>query len=82
MFCVYGDDEIWKQQLTALKNVLPNLSFKTRKERLKKKEKNDGPSVNYSNLPQTDLSDIPNEFRQIVDHFESLRKKYNFNNPN
>ena len=79
MFSVYGDDEIWKLQLAALKKVLPTLSFKTREERLKKKEKIYVPATNYRNLPITDLSDVPSEFKMIADHFESLRKKYNFN---
>lgn len=87
MFNVYGDVEIWKNQLEALKKILPNMTFPTRKEKLKEVEKIENLKVreewtDYSNLPQMDLSDVPKEFESLRVHFESLRKKYNVTKQN
>lgn len=82
LFRVYGDAEIWKRQLNALRIILPGENFTPR---LKEAEAIQGKEeaemylddwTDFSNLPQTDLSNIPEEFKALVDHFASLRNKY------
>lgn len=84
LFKVYGDAEIWKLQLDALKEILPGEHFEPRKAENPKVEETDeevpelmiNEWTDYSNLPQTDLSDIDAEFKLLTDHFAALRHKY------
>jgi hypothetical protein len=91
MFSVFGDLELWNLQLASLKNLLPTLKFKSKSERsivqaersivqaaLNTDTANE--PVDYTNLPSLDVSDVPLEFKSIVDHFEELRQKYAFGN--
>lgn len=36
--------------------------------------------IDFSNLPLMDLSDVPEEFKILTDHFKALRDKYNNKN--
>jgi hypothetical protein len=84
MLHIYGDAEIWKIQLEALRRILPDLVFLSKKDRMKKLnayEENQNPTE-YSSFgqqlcpPQMDLSDVPEEFKMLCDHFASYREKY------
>jgi hypothetical protein len=82
MFSVFGDREIFNLQLDSLKILLPKLKFKSKSERLamqsEKCTDTANESVDYGNLPSLDVSDVPSEFKSLVDHFEDLRQKYAF----
>jgi hypothetical protein len=85
MFKVFGDEEIWKIQLMTLKKILPNLTISCKKEMPKEVETetetdldNEDNTIDFGSLPQMDLSDIPDEFKEISQHFEALRRKYVF----
>jgi hypothetical protein len=83
LFKVYGDMEVWNLQLKALKAILPNEQFDPRRS---EDVEPDPPVVesplvvsefvDYGNFPEMDLSNIPPEFKFIVDHFKTLRSKY------
>lgn len=85
LFKVYGDGEIWKLQLDALKRILPGENFLPQKmpePEPEPEEEEEADStlvedrIDFANLPETDLSDVPIEFKAITDHFISLRYKY------
>lgn len=84
MFKVYGDSEIWNLQLKALQKLLPEEYFEPRKTGEPKEEvkEEDVPDfmieewTDYSNLPQTDLSDVGEEFKLLTESFAALRNKY------
>lgn len=86
LFKVYGDAEIWKLQLNALKEILPNECFAPRRRRFSIEDyKNDAATseevsaegvTDYSNLPRMDLSSVPKEFTYLTEHFAALSHKY------
>lgn len=88
MFRVYGDGEIWKLQLDALRRILPKQNFQPQKMPEPEPEPDPEPEedpdatleaddrIDFANLPEMDFSDVPIEFKSITDHFISLRKKY------
>lgn len=81
LFRVYGDAEIWKRQLEALRKILPSEQFTPRLKQSevdedKEIEFNFDDGTDFGNLPQADLSNIPEEFKALTEHFASLREKY------
>lgn len=81
MFRVYGDREIWKRQLEALKKILPNENFTPRPKEPEVASENDEAagvedSIDFGNLPRMDLSDVPKEFKALSDHLAGLSLKY------
>lgn len=82
LFKAYGDKEVWKFQLDALRKVLnsPQWTFPSRliKEFQEEPIVDDDHSerIEYCKLPQMELHNIPSEFKNITEHFKSLRKKY------
>lgn len=87
MFKVYGDNEIWQLQLTALKKLLSDEHFEPKRkkqaevveeevETIEPENRFDEDMIDFSNLPQMDLSDIGPEFKVLTDHFIALRSKY------
>lgn len=82
LFKVYGDAEIWQLQLKALKEILPDEQFEPviiDEPTLVPEEVPDfmiEEWTDYSNLPQTDLTDVDESFKMLTDHFAALRNKY------
>lgn len=81
MFRVYGEREIWKRQLEALKKILPNENFTPRPKEPEVEAENDEASgvedrIDFGNLPRMDLSDVPEEFKALTDHLAGLSLKY------
>ena len=86
MFKVYGDREIWKLQLNALRDILPSEEFAPRPKKIikiKESENEDDDDddsidrIDYGSLPHMDLSNVPEEFKTLTEHFAGLRDKYN-----
>lgn len=63
----YGDDEIWKHQLNALRNILPNEHFEVKREK-----KIDENAIEV--VPTKEVSKIPDEFQFLADAFMRLNK--------
>lgn len=82
MFRAYGDKEVWTFQFDALRKILnsPQWTILSRHkheiEEVANVDDDNNESIDYGDLPQMDLSNIPTEFKQITEQFISLRKKY------